>query len=29
MGDWLQIVINAVLVAFIGKRDNETLPAPS
>jgi len=29
MGDWLQIVINAVFDAFIGKRDSETLPTPS
>jgi len=29
VGDRLQIVINEVLAAFIGKRDSKTLPAPS
>jgi len=29
VGDRLQIVINTVFAAFIGKRESETLPAPS
>ena len=28
-GDWLLIVINEVLAAFIGKREDEMLHAPS
>jgi len=28
-GDWLQMFINEVLAAFIGKSECETLPAPS